>query len=211
MTVKVFVFNAFFENTLVVYEGTDAVIVDPGCYDDREFDALLAFINAEHLKVHAILNTHCHIDHVLGNSRLKRKLNLPLWIPEKEKENFKSVEVYAPMYGIQHYEAADADHWMAEGEELNFGQLAFKILEVPGHSPGHQVFYQDEEHLLIGGDVLFQGSIGRTDLPGGNHDLLLGQIQSKLYVLPDKTVVYPGHGPDTTIGHEKAHNPFVRG
>lgn len=172
---------------------------------------LSAFIEAEELKVVAIINTHCHIDHVLGNEALKVKYQVPLKIPENEVEVFNAVEAYAPQWGITGYRHAEVDQFLKDGEVIELDEVKLQLIEVPGHSPGHLVFYEADKKKIIGGDVLFRESIGRTDLPGGNHSDLLRNIQEKLYTLPEDITVYPGHGPETTIGHEKTYNPFVKG
>ncbi len=134
---------------------------------------------------------------------------MELWVPENEEEVLKAIPAYAPSYGFTGYKAADVDRWYGEGE-MTFGDLKFKAIEVTGHSPGHMVFYFEDEKILIGGDVLFRDSIGRTDLPGGNHEDLLQNIRDKVYTLPEEVTVYPGHGPETTVGYEKKYNPFVK-
>lgn len=188
----------------------DAIIIDPGCYEDFEKSEIKSFVDANELNVLAIVNTHCHIDHVLGNNALKDLFKVKLWVPKNEEETYRAIPAYAPSYGFAGYKEAEVDEWFGEGE-LTFGDLSFNVIEVPGHSPGHMVFYFEGEKVLIGGDVLFRESIGRTDLPGGNHEQLLENIVQKVYSLPDEVTVYPGHGPETTIGHEKQFNPFVRG
>ncbi|RED99743.1 MBL fold metallo-hydrolase [Marinoscillum furvescens] len=212
MEIKTLVFNPFYENTYILFDETkEAVIVDPGCYEDYERKELIAQIEQNDLNVKLIVNTHCHIDHVLGNYYMKEHFGCPLWIPEGEAEIFRAVTVYAPQWGITQYTEAQPDKLMKEGEPIRFGNTVLNTICVPGHSPGHFVFHLPEEQTLIGGDVLFKESIGRTDLPGGDHDQLLQNIKSKVYTLPDDTTVYPGHGPHTTVGHEKLHNPFVKG
>ena len=210
MKLKTFVFNPFSENTIVIWdEGNNAIIVDPGCYEKHERQELVDFISSEELTVVSIVNTHCHIDHVLGNDAMKEHYKVELWIPMNEKEVLKAIPTYAPSYGFEGYREAEVDHWYEEGE-LTFGEMIFKVIEVPGHSPGHMVFYFSEDKIVVGGDVLFRESIGRTDLPGGNHEDLLRNIKEKVFSLPDDVTVYPGHGPETTIGHEKQFNPFVK-
>ena len=207
--VRSFTFNPFMENTYVVYDDSqEAVIIDPGCYESHEKQELLDFISANQLKVKYLLNTHGHIDHVLGNAFVKEKLGLSLWIGEKDLETLKSVEVYAPNYGFQGYQAAEPDHFLKEGDQVTFGSTTFKVLYVPGHAPGHIAFYCEAAGFCIGGDVLFQRSIGRTDLPGGDFDTLIQSIHNKFFTLPDDTVIHSGHGPNTTIGEEKRANPF---
>ena len=212
MNIKTFVFNPFYENTYVISskEG-NCLIIDPGCYEDFERKELLDYIETEGLKVASILNTHCHIDHVLGNDYLKDHFKVSLKIPINEQEVYHAIPVLAPQWGITGYHQADVDEFLEEGKTIELDEILFDLIEVPGHSPGHLMFYNKEEKVMIGGDVLFRESIGRTDLPGGDHDTLLSNIQQKVYTLPDEVEVYPGHGPTTTIGHEKRSNPFVRG
>ena len=212
MKIETFVFNAFYENTYVISSSKgNALIFDPGCYESFEFSKLFEYIKSENLTVKGIVNTHCHIDHILGNSKCKNEFGVKLMIPVNEQEILRSMIVYAPQWGITAYEHTDADQLLSEKDHLILDDIHFKILEVPGHSPGHLMFYCKEEKTIIGGDVLFKESIGRTDLPGGDHENLLTNIQNKVYKLPDDTTVFCGHGPNTTIGHEKRHNPFVKG
>ncbi len=212
MLIKSFVFNPFYENTYVVSsDAGNAFIFDPGCYEKYEVEELGEYIHMNDLKVLAVINTHCHIDHVLGNDALKGKYKVPLKIPKNELEVFDSVVAYAPQWGINGYRHAEVDEFLNDGEKLTLDEIEFELIEVSGHSPGHIMFYEAKEKTMIGGDVLFKESIGRTDLPGGNHDDLLQNIQNKVYTLPGDVTIYPGHGPTTTIGHEKAHNPFVKG
>ena len=212
MHIKTFVFNPFYENTYVISsEKKNAVIFDPGCYEPYEIEELCHYVDLEDLHIKMIINTHCHIDHVLGNQALKQKFDCPLKIPENEREIFDAVKSYAPQWGITGYEHADVDEFLKENNSLKLDEIAFNMIEVSGHSPGHLIFYEESKNVVIGGDVLFRESIGRTDLPGGNHDDLLRNIQDKVYILPEEVTVYPGHGPETTIGHEKKYNPFVKG
>jgi glyoxylase-like metal-dependent hydrolase (beta-lactamase superfamily II) len=210
MVIKVFEFNPFAENTYVLSDAQkNAIIIDPGCYEAHERAELHDYVTKQNLTVRAVVNTHCHIDHVLGNEAMKVKYNVDLWVPKNEKVVLHAIPSYAPNYGFADYRESEVEHWFEEGL-LSFGEIKLKAIEVPGHSPGHMVFYDEKNKVLIGGDVLFRQSIGRTDLPGGNHEQLLTNIKSKVYTLPDEVVVYPGHGPETTIGFEKQHNPFVR-
>ncbi len=211
MEVQSFVFSPLFENTYLIWDHTNkAIIIDPGCYEPYEFDQINNFIKEKNLAIKAIVNTHCHIDHVLGNQKLKQKYKVPLLIPENEVDNLRSVEAYAPNWGITHYEPATPDHLIENVGNISIGETELEVIYSPGHSPGHQVFFHRSEMKLIGGDVLFKSSIGRTDLPGGDHELLINNIKTKLFLLPDETIVYPGHGPTTTIGYEKKNNPFVK-
>lgn len=209
MTIKQFVFNAFSENTFIVYDETkECIIIDPGCYDQSEKDTLKDFVKENNLKVVSLINTHCHIDHVLGNSFVKSEYNVDLIIHKLDMSTLKSNEVVAPMYGFNAYELCDADAFIAEGEQVKFGNSVLDVIFVPGHAPGHIALINKEENICISGDVLFQQSIGRTDLPGGDFNTLMDSIKSKLFNLSDEMTVYCGHGPSTNIGYEKQHNQF---
>ncbi len=209
ITIQEFVFNPFSENTYVVFDETrEAVIIDPGCYESHEQNALDQFILREHLSVKLLLNTHCHIDHVLGNDYVKEKYKVPFLIHKIEEQVLRAVKVYAPNYGFANYREAAPDGFLQEGVPVKFGNTIWDVIFLPGHSPGHVGFYDKSSRQLISGDVLFQQSIGRTDLPGGNFDILINSIHQKLFTLPEDVVVFPGHGPTTTIGEEKISNPF---
>lgn len=207
--VQSFVFNSFQENTFALFDETkECIIVDPGCSDDEERKQLKSFIEHHQLKVKLLLNTHCHIDHVLGNSFVKENYKVNLLIHPAEKPVLKAVEVYAPGYGFPLYHDVSPDGYLDDGDYIKFGNQSLLVLFVPGHSPGHVAFYDAKNRILLGGDVLFYNSIGRTDMPGGNHEELINSIQTKFFSLPDYVKVYPGHGPETTIGFEKKTNPF---
>jgi hydroxyacylglutathione hydrolase len=207
--VKTFEFNPFLENTYVVYDDTcEAVIIDPGCYEREEKEELGTFVKDEKLTIKYLLNTHAHIDHVLGNYHVKEKYKVPFLMHKKDEAVLKAVKSYAPNYGFANYTEALPDQFLEEGDAVNFGKSKFSVLFLPGHAPGHIGFYNATEKILIGGDVLFRRSVGRTDLPGGDHETLIKSIHQKLFVLPDDVVVYPGHGPTTTLGEEKISNPF---
>ncbi len=209
MQIKSFTFNPFMENTYLLHDETsEAIIIDPGCYDKREQEELIDYVEEHQLKVKLLLNTHGHIDHVLGNFFAKNHFKVPLWIGDKDLETLRSVQTYAPSYGFQNYQPVEPDRLINESETIGFGNTELKILFVPGHAPGHIAFYNTQEKIIIGGDVLFDGSIGRTDLPGGDFDTLISSIQSVFFKFDDDTVVYPGHGGTTTIGKEKVSNPF---
>lgn len=207
--VQAFTFNPFSENTYVVYDETlSGVIIDPGCYEPDEKMTLTRFIDTENIKVKYLLNTHCHIDHVLGNDFVKERYKVPLLIHAKEAPVLKAVKAYAPTYGFAQYHEAEPDEYLEEGKPISFGNVEFQILFLPGHAPGHVGFYHKESKSLFGGDVLFDGSIGRTDLPGGDMNTLISSIQKKVFALPDDVIVYPGHGDPTSVGKEKISNPF---
>lgn len=207
--IQPFVFNPLQENTYVLFDETkECVIIDPGCYTREEQDELSNFIQNQQLKVIMLLNTHCHVDHVLGNAYVKEKYKTRLLIPAKEKATLLAVKAYAPSYGFYQYQETDPDGFLEEEDVIKFGHQTLRVLFVPGHAPGHVAFYHEKDKSVIAGDVLFYNSIGRTDLPGGDFDTLIESIHRKLFSLPDDVKVFPGHGPATTIGFEKRTNPF---
>ncbi len=209
LKLKVFTFNDFAENTYLLYSNAgQAIIIDPGCYYREEQEELSAFITENQLTITQVINTHCHIDHVLGNYFVKERYKVPLLIPKGEEAVLKSVKAYAPSYGFHQYHEAVPDGYLTEHTPLTLGEEAIQILSVPGHSPDHVALYIASQKILIGGDVLFRESIGRTDLPGGSHATLIQSIHTKFFTLPDEVVVYPGHGLETTIAYEKKFNPF---
>jgi glyoxylase-like metal-dependent hydrolase (beta-lactamase superfamily II) len=206
-----FTFNEFQENTyLLSDEQGKTLVIDPGCYHRHEKAILQQYIAQNGLEIVLLVNTHCHIDHVLGNYFVQSTYKVPLLIPEKEQGVFSSGPLYAGMYGFGGYEPAEPAGFLTEQDVLKFGAAQMEIRFVPGHSPGHLVFYSSADGFCIGGDVLFYNSIGRTDLPGGNYEQLLANIRSQLYTLPPETIVYPGHGLQTNIGYEQRTNPFCR-
>ncbi|MBS1680623.1 MAG: MBL fold metallo-hydrolase [Bacteroidetes bacterium] len=209
LSIQTFTFNAFAENTYVVFDETsEAVIIDPGCYARSEQHELSSFIEEKKLNLNYILSTHSHVDHVLGNDFVKDKYKVPLLIYELDEPQLRAVKNYAPLYGFDAYREVLPDRLLTEKDRIQFGNTVWKIFFLPGHAPGHIGFYDEQEKIIFSGDVLFAGSIGRTDLPGGNFDTLIESIHKKLFALPDETIVYPGHGPITTIGEEKISNPF---
>lgn len=211
LTVKTFTFNPVQENTYLLYnEQGEACIIDPGCYFPEERETLKAAIESGGLRPVLLLNTHCHLDHVFGNKFVFETWGLVPHIHEKERPVLER----APKAGLrwqlpfENYEGELA--FISEGTKIHIGQDALDLLFTPGHSPGSLSFYNEAGSFVIGGDVLFNGSIGRTDLPGGDYDTLINSIQTQLFTLPDETRVYPGHGPLTTVGLEKMNNPFVK-
>ncbi|WP_448530528.1 MBL fold metallo-hydrolase [Raineya sp.] len=205
-----FVFSPFAENTYVLYDNTqEAVIIDPGCYNNAERKALQDFIAEKNLKIVKLLNTHCHLDHVFGNEFVKQTYNVKAYAHENEDFNLGILEASARMFGIARIESTRTDVYLKENDVVEFGNSALQVLFTPGHSPGHVVFYNAEQGFCINGDVLFRNSIGRTDLPGGNHQTLINAIRKVMFALPDDTTIFTGHGEPTTIGFEKKHNPFL--
>ena len=209
MTIQTFVFNPFQENTIVAFDETrEAVVIDPGCYSTEEREELDDFISTQKLTVKHLLNTHCHIDHVLGNDYIKEKYKVKLLIHAFDEPVLRAVKSYAPNYGFPGYRETLPDQFLKEGDTVQFGNTTLHVLFLPGHSPGHIGFYNREQKVILSGDVLFEGSVGRTDLPGGDFNTLIDSIHRKLFTLPDDVVVYPGHGRTTTLGEEKVSNPF---
>ena len=210
--IQTFTFNDFQENTYVLFDDTkECIIVDPGCYDNQEQEKLSNFVTENKLKPVLLINTHCHIDHVLGNRFVSDKWMLDLAIHELDLQTLKSVKDYCTIYGFQNYQESPLpSHFLNEGEKVKFGESELDILFTPGHAPGHIVLHSKKNDFIIGGDVLFQMSIGRTDLPGGDFDTLIESIKEKLLPIDDNTKVYCGHGPTTTIGFEKVNNPFLK-
>lgn len=207
--VKSFVFNPFMENTYVLYDDTkECVIIDPGCYEEYEEEALDEFIKTNQLTVKMLINTHGHIDHVLGNDHVIRTYGVPYLIHETDLPVLRAVESYAPNYGFQRYTPTEPTGFLSEGDTVSFGESSFEVLFLPGHAPGHIGLLNRDQKILVSGDVLFHESVGRTDLPGGDHATLIDSIHEKLFTLPDDITVYCGHGPETSIGHEKQYNPF---
>ncbi|RZK99242.1 MAG: MBL fold metallo-hydrolase [Hymenobacter sp.] len=207
-----FTFNGFAENTyLLIDEATQATaIVDPGAYSAAEQRTLRAYIDDNKLDVKYLLNTHAHIDHVLGNAFVLRTYpGTPFLLHALDLPTLRAVATYAGPYGFPAYEGAEPTGELTAGQVIKLGDSELHVRFAPGHAPGHVVLYDAAGGQLIGGDVLFKGSVGRTDLPGGDHATLIQSIVNELLTLPDTTVVHPGHGPTTTIGAERRSNPFL--
>lgn len=208
--VDFFTFNPLAENTYILSnENKQALIIDPGCYFTEEENTLKNFITQHDLKPVQLLNTHCHLDHVFGNNWVHKNYGLELFIHEGEQTVLEFAPSAGNMYGLGFINYKGPLHFLKEGDEILFGNDVLKVLFTPGHSPASICFYCQAQDFVIGGDVLFHESIGRFDLPGGNEQILYKSIREKLFTLPDKTTVYPGHGEATTIGHEKKYNPYV--
>lgn len=209
--VEVFTFNAFSENTIVLWddESKEAAVIDPGTSSVSEEKILSEFISSEKLTVKYLINTHCHIDHILGCSFIKKKYDPTYYTPEQDLPLLENAEQQASMFGIDITKPPDPDKFITEETELFLGNSKLKFLFTPGHTPGEYCIYLQEEKICITGDVLFNESIGRTDLWGGDYNTLLNSIEKKLLSLPDDVVIYPGHGESSTIGYEKQNNPFL--
>ncbi|MDP4261057.1 MAG: MBL fold metallo-hydrolase [Bacteroidota bacterium] len=211
LSVKAFTFSPVQENTYVLYnEEGECCIIDPGCYFPEEKEELKTTIEKAGWRPVLLLNTHCHLDHVFGNQFVRDIWGLVLHIHEKEKPLLD----FAPQSGLMwqmpfdNYDGPLA--WLQEGKTIKVGDEELEARFTPGHSPGSLSFYHEAGGFVISGDTLFNGSIGQTDLPGGDFDTLINSIQTQLFTLPDETKVYSGHGPVTTIGFEKMNNPFVK-
>lgn len=208
--IKKFTFNPVQENTFVVYDETgECAIIDAGCYFENERKELDQFISEKQLKPVRLINTHCHFDHIMGITHCRTKYHLQFEIHLDEAPLIEQAVEHGDLFGIPVEPIDPTDLFFREGDRITFGSSFLEVIEAPGHSPGGVVFYNPEQKILIAGDVLFYGSIGRTDLPGGSFELLTGNIKTKLLTLPEETVVYCGHGPETTIGFEKKNNPFL--
>lgn len=208
--VTVFTFSPVQENTYVLHnEHNKAIIIDPGCYFSAEQETLKNFITDTQLEPVRLLNTHCHLDHVFGNKWVSENWGLELYLHSGEEQMLKLAPLSGEKWGLPFTNYNGPLHFLNEGDSIFLGEDELKVILAPGHSPASLCFYCEKQQILIGGDVLFRESIGRTDLPGGNHATLLKSIREKLFVLPDETIVYPGHGIPTTIGYEKENNPYL--
>ena len=211
MTIKTFTFNPFQENTYIIHDETnEAVIIDAGCLNDGEKRVLKHYFEENNLTLKRLINTHLHLDHQFGNKFVHDTFGL---MPEAGIEDeflLDNVTAQARSFGLPITEKIQPlGAYITDNQEIKFGNTVLTALHVPGHSPGHMAFYAKNEGIVFVGDVLFQGSIGRTDLPKGDFATLILSITKKLLVLPDSTVVYSGHGPSTTIGYERKNNPYL--
>jgi glyoxylase-like metal-dependent hydrolase (beta-lactamase superfamily II) len=210
--IQAFEFSPFSENTYVIADDAtrDAVIIDPGCYEQAEKEALSQFITSNQLTVRHLLLTHAHLDHVFGVAYVKRKYNVKAYLHELDQMVYNDVPTRCAVFGLRGYEPSEIDAHLTEGDQIKFGSIVLDVVFVPGHAPGHVAYINHAERYIVGGDVLFQRSIGRTDFPYSNHADLVNSIRTEFYTLPDDYTVYAGHGEPTTIGQEKRSNPFVR-
>lgn len=212
MKIKTFEFNPLGVNTYVLYDKTgECVIIDASCFFPDERELLINFILDNNLVVKHLINTHLHFDHIFGVNFIASQFSLKLQAHKDDEFLLGNLSEQLQMFGFN----SNTDYkpeigsYLTENDIISFGEQQLKILHVPGHSPGSIVFYNEKEKCAVVGDVLFNGSIGRTDLPGGSFDQLIDGIRTKLFVLPDETDIYSGHGPKTTVGQEKRYNPFV--
>ena len=211
LNVNYFTFNAFEENTyIIVNEKKECWIVDPGMYQQEEQEALFSYIAEKQLKPQAIINTHTHLDHIFGVQALMNKYGIPFGVHEQELQVLKIAAGSATLFGFDFKKAPQPTFYIKENEPLKLGDDTLAVFYTPGHSPGSISFYYPKGNWVISGDVLFSGSIGRTDLPGGDMNILLNSIRTHLFTLPGETIVLSGHGPATKIAEEKLHNPFLK-
>ena len=204
-----FVFSPIEVNTYILADKSgDCAVIDCGCFDKEEFEMLSGFIQKKSLNPVKLLNTHCHLDHIFGNGMFLQKYNLGTYCSQLDEMNRVSSVQHAKLFGLKMDDPPEPAGFISDGEKIEFGSVSLKALHVPGHSAGSMAFYSEKDKVVFTGDALFSGSIGRTDLQGGDYGTLLRSIKSKLFILPAETVVYPGHGDVTTIGKEMKHNPY---
>lgn len=210
MNIKKFKFNPVEVNAIVLWDETlECVIIDPACFYPEEEQQLKLFIETNHLKPVRLLNTHGHFDHLMGNAFVEKTWGIKSEIHQADNHLVEQAVRLSAMFGIPMPKPPLPGSFFEDGDILSFGNSTLKVIFVPGHCPGGVAFYSEKDKLLIGGDILFYGSVGRTDLPGGNHEQLITGIKEKLMVLDPDVKVYCGHGPETTIGAEKRSNPFL--
>jgi glyoxylase-like metal-dependent hydrolase (beta-lactamase superfamily II) len=208
---QAFTCNPFQENAYFVWDDAgNGIVIDPGCYTYEEQKEMHDFIESKGIKLQYILNTHAHIDHVLGVAYFQQTYKIPFCLHPLDKPLLDDAANRAQVYGFPHFQAAEVDRWLVNNEQIQVGEMNLNVLFVPGHAPGHVAFYEASMGWVFGGDVLFKRSIGRTDFPLCNHADLVNSIKTQLYTLPGETTVFPGHGPSTTISEEKISNPFVK-
>ncbi len=210
LKIKKFVVNPLQENSFVISDETgQCIFIDPGFYFEEEYKEVNGYLEENDLSPVLIANTHCHFDHIMGVEYVRNRYNLPFIVHPDDKFWIENAVEQGQLFGFTMNKINAPDAFFNEGEELKFGNSSFQIIHVPGHSPGHVVFYSEAEKMLVAGDVLFYGSIGRSDLPGGDQGQLVSNIKTKLFPLSDDVKVYCGHGPETTLGFEKKSNPFL--
>ncbi len=213
MKIAVFQFSLFGINTYVVYDpaSKECLIVDPGMSTPEEEKAITEFISRNDFTLIGVVNTHLHIDHAVGNETVVKLFNVPVKANSLDLPLGERIQQQAMMFGMRgNFNDVSITEDLKEGDIIRVGDGELKVLWVPGHSPGSIALYDAKDGFVITGDALFQGSVGRSDLPGGDHETLINSIKTKLLPLPDSTIVYPGHGNPTTIGDEKRFNPFLR-
>lgn len=212
MKIEQFVFNPFGENTYLLYDETaEAIIVDAGCSTPLEVAEVKRFTDANGLTVKFLVNTHCHIDHIVGINALCNLYGVQCYAHREELPMLAMAPKHAAMFGVEIDTAPRVEKTVGDGDTLTFGRTTLRVIHTPGHTLGGICLYSEKDRVLLTGDTLFQGSIGRTDLHGGSYTAIIRSITEKLLTLPDDVVVFPGHGDSSTIGEERADNPFLRG
>ena len=210
LKVESFTFNPFQENSYVIHDGERAILIDPGCCNTAEERELDDWLSVNNLTPERLILTHAHIDHVLGCAWAHDRFGLLPELHMADLQLLRNATRQGQLYGVPCPPSPDPARFIEEGDRIRLGSDDLRVLFVPGHSPGHVALHAEAERFVIAGDALFQGSIGRTDLPGGDYDTLIRSIKEQLLVLDDDVVVHSGHGPDTTIGRERRMNPFLR-
>ncbi len=205
-----FTFNPFQENTYIVWceDTLECAIIDPGNYDSHDHAQIKSFIEKHQLVPKFILGTHAHIDHIFGNWWVKQEYNIPYYLHEEDIVMIHRSETMSALWNLNYNQSPLPDHYLNHQDTIQIGNGTFEVRFVPGHAPGHVIFISHDDAFAIVGDTIFQGSIGRTDLPGGNHDLLLQKIKEEIFTLPENYTLFPGHGLDTTVNAEINTNPF---
>ena len=212
MKIKTFVTNPIQENTYLLIDEASkkCVVVDAGILYDYEEKEFSTYLETNGLELVAALNTHLHLDHCFGNDFLYKKYGIKAKADQKEESNLNMLKSYAQVFGIPYNgDIQELDSYLNDGDEITFGETTLRVISVPGHSAGGLGFYNEKDGILIIGDSLFKGSIGRTDLPGGDYATLISSLTKRIMILPENTIVYPGHGPSTTIAEEKIYNPYL--
>ena len=203
------IFSPIQVNTYIITgNGSECVIIDCGCYGGVEEQKLEEMLSARELKPVMLLNTHCHLDHVFGNRFMLDRYGLRPWFHEGDRHNYRNAPKHSLIWGLSMEPQPDPEGYLSDGQVISAAGVTLTVIAVPGHSPGGVAFYSEADAVVFTGDALFAGSIGRSDLPGGDHEQLIENIRERLFVLPPDTVDYPGHGPETTIREEMKHNPF---
>ncbi len=211
LQIHAWVFNDFAENTYLIWDEDSSlgILIDPGCATPEEQQEVYNWLNRFHIQLQAIILTHAHLDHIVGVAPLTRTLNVPLWMHRDDLILLEQAETQGQMWGIPVEKPPAPSRFLNDGDTFTLNHFTCQILHVPGHSPGHIALYFPGVNWLIAGDLLFAGSIGRTDLPGGNYSTLMQSIERLLRECPPQTTVYPGHGPPTTLQAERQSNPFI--
>lgn len=210
MQIKQYTVGPFAENTYLLTEGEEALIIDPGFTEQKDYNTVKSQIDDQGVSLTAVLLTHAHVDHVLGIDKVLNDYDVPVYLNDEDRYLWDNFPSQAAMFGFQIDGFSFEPEALPLSSEWQIGNFVFDVRYTPGHSPDHVSLYSKDDGLVIAGDTLFKEGIGRTDLYKGDFDILEQSIREQLYTLPDETVIYPGHGPETTIGHEKQSNPFVK-